>query len=180
MINRLCAFAVLACLSFAATAEIPLTDFTKHSLFSTVRISPDGRYFAATAPVKGKDNLVVIERATMKPTMNLGMRAFEEVGEFTWVTNERLIFRTQRKFGSLDRPLPTGDLYAVDYNGHNQVQLLGCAENSVCIEFGIDIVDILRDEPGSIIATQFKGGGKANASKINIRSGKAINVGSTP
>ncbi|MCG8436356.1 MAG: hypothetical protein MJA83_20250, partial [Gammaproteobacteria bacterium] len=114
MIRTLVSMALL-CAGFAAFAnEIPLTDFTKHSTFSDVKISPDGRFFAATTPVDGKDNLVVIDRKTMQPTMNLGLRAFEEVGWFAWKTSERLIFRPQRKLGSLDQPVPTDELYAVN------------------------------------------------------------------
>ena len=45
--------------------------------------------------------------------------------EFDWVSNERLLIGLAQKWGSLDQPNPTGELYAVDANGNRGELLVG-------------------------------------------------------
>ena len=71
--STLCAFAGLSGLAVAAgdevpavvtyksAADIPVADFFRLPRYSQMAMSPDGKRLAALAPVKGRDNLVIVD-----------------------------------------------------------------------------------------------------------------------
>ena len=71
--SALCAFAGLsglavaagdevpAAVSYKSAADIPVADFFRLPRYSQMAMSPDGKRLAALAPVKGRDNLVIVD-----------------------------------------------------------------------------------------------------------------------
>lgn len=86
----LCALAV----SCAQAAPPTLEDILKPSLHEIVKISPDGRYVAATLrkPENNQNRmlLVIIDRETNKPVRVLDPEEKSEISRVWWVNNERL------------------------------------------------------------------------------------------
>jgi len=76
----------------AVAAPLPLLNYIKPSEFSNVRLSADGRYIAALAPLLGHRNLVVLDLETMKTQPVTGLTDFDVVG-FRWVGSEYLVFQ---------------------------------------------------------------------------------------
>ncbi len=95
--TRLLALAACLVLPAAALAQktardIPVETFFKRAQFSQMALSPSGGRLAALTPIKGRDNLVVIDLA--KRTRNV-ITSFEDfdVANFFWVNDERLCLR---------------------------------------------------------------------------------------
>ena len=111
----------------AASAELqPVEHFLRKATFEDMKLSPDGKHLAVTVP-QGDDQtvLAVIDRSSMKPTAVLGLRGKEHVDKFTWVSKDRLVVSVAKKEGMLDRPIPTGELFAVDADGKRSEMLFG-------------------------------------------------------
>ncbi|MFN3629274.1 MAG: S9 family peptidase, partial [Casimicrobiaceae bacterium] len=117
--------AAFALALFAATATPPaahaqpisVEDIWRPATISGVTISPNGRYFAATAPIKGRRNLVVIDLETRK---GQALTSFEEFDVLSprWVGNDRLVFT----LGQVNSPTGPGQfdgggLFVVNRDG---------------------------------------------------------------
>ncbi len=113
-------------LSFTALAKpLPIEYFAKQSQFKSIKLSPDGKYFAATVPKEKKTILVVIDRAKMKSVSNLAFGDNEHVSTFFWANNERLVFSKNYQRSSQEKKTSKGEIYAANFDGSNMVQLFG-------------------------------------------------------
>lgn len=69
-----------------------IESFLRDPTFRTMRISPDGTHIAATVPLSGgKTILVVLNRETMERTALLAMAGSDNVEDFAWVSDQRLV-----------------------------------------------------------------------------------------
>src|SRR5690606_6977954 len=93
--------------------------------FDDIVISPGGEYFAATVPLDDRTALVVMQREAGKVTGTVNPGKNTHISDFTWVSDRTVLVGTSRKFGSLDQPLPTGNLYSVDAEGGSVEILVG-------------------------------------------------------
>lgn len=103
----------------------PISDFVRAAEFDTARLSPDGRYLAATINNNGIESLLVLEAGSDRATANIRFERYEGISWFTWVNEERLLIRLQATFNQLERPLPTGELWAVNADGSGYKQVFG-------------------------------------------------------
>src|SRR5690606_29569895 len=100
--------------------------FFRQDRFGSMKISPTGEYIAATVPLEDDSTiLVVLERATMKQVGHFAAVGKVHVSEFEWVTDERIVLSVGEKFGGLDAPIPTGEIYATNADGTRQALLVG-------------------------------------------------------
>jgi dipeptidyl aminopeptidase/acylaminoacyl peptidase len=120
------AIALFCPVMFAYGADAPIEHFLKQPTFAAMKISPDGAHLAATVP-QGDDKtiLLVMDRATLKPTAVLQMRGREHIDDFFWANDERLVVSATKKEGMLDTPVPTGELYGVNADGKGTAMLFG-------------------------------------------------------
>jgi dipeptidyl aminopeptidase/acylaminoacyl peptidase len=77
----------------ATTAYTPptLEEIWKNPLLSGVTLSKSGRYLAATAPARGKMNIVVIDMDTRKGTIITGYENYDVVG-INWIGDEKIVY----------------------------------------------------------------------------------------
>lgn len=123
--------AILAALWLAAAAVIgnahavDIEPFVKNDRFETIKISPTGAYFAATVPFEDRTALVVMNRHDKRllGTFQLGRNS--AIYGFNWVSADRLVIGAAEKFGELDKPQPTGELFAMDADGGRTELLIG-------------------------------------------------------
>jgi dipeptidyl aminopeptidase/acylaminoacyl peptidase len=126
--------ATAALLPLAAAAQkkpsdISIEDFFKRAQYSDMILSPDGKKLAALTPLKGRDNLAVVDLE--KRTSNV-ITAFEkaDAAGIFWVNNNRLCLRV------IDGHQATGEssqfrgLYCVNADGsdlrnHSEVSIGG-------------------------------------------------------
>ena len=158
------AFIVLiACLgSHRAKAEVPLADFSRHAQFHDIKISPGGDYLAASAIVDGKTVLSLIHLPDMKG-VNLRPRESRELADFWWVAPNRVMYTIGERYGALEQPSSTGELYAVNADGSGDGIIYGYRmgnQGATHIGHGTSqrayatLVDPLRDDPRhALIAT---------------------------
>ena len=109
-----------------AVAETSVEDFVKLPSFGVVAMSPDGKHLAATTDVKGDAAMIVMNiENPKKPDVILRKRAAkgQSIASIGWVSDERRLFTTTERNGTLARPIGGGVVYAVDYNGKNEFRL---------------------------------------------------------
>lgn len=119
------AAALTALSSPAMCADVDVSAYVRKDQFGDILISPNGSHFAATVPLEDRTVLAVIERGTNKLTGSFNVGRNTEISEFAWVTPDRLLFGTARKFGALARPQLTGNLYAMNADGSKLDILVG-------------------------------------------------------
>jgi dienelactone hydrolase len=113
-------------LPFAAAAQSPkktaaqhtVEDFFRLPQYGEVELSPDGSKLSAVAPLKGRNNLVILDLKTRKPNIITSFDALD-VAEIFWINNERLCFRV------VDGQEVTGQLnykgtFCINHDGSDQ------------------------------------------------------------
>lgn len=121
--------ATLAALPLASMAGdlIPVETFARHATISTPRLSPDGQYLAVR--MDGNDDshaLVIFKVSDMShPASMLRLPKYEVPANFVWTSPTRLIIEKGREYGSIDKPMLTGEILATDIDGKNQDYLYG-------------------------------------------------------
>ena len=176
----------LLCLAGSAFAEPPTVEqLFQLPRFAQMRISPDGQSIAALAPVNARQNLVVLETKTRKPTP---VTAFEtrDIVEMHWVNSKRLLVRT----GSLateDFQSKGGALYAVDRDGGEGRMLSEGGfdeQSSSALRLVGRVLVLVRTLPGEtddIIAQEVvfgsDGAKTGDIFRVNSRTGRRQSIG---
>ena len=138
--------------------KLPVETFFKDPEFSRMRLSPDGKWLAAIAPRKGKNNLLTI-RLSDRKLFGCTEENENEVHSFNWISNERMIFQMK----DLNN-FPNGGLYAVNRDGSRHKVLNPSLK--AYREFGsrvfkvIELFAPLTGQGGDILVKVRKGGGK--------------------
>ena len=121
-IKLLAGFFVVAVLATATAASanlIPTEDLFKPSEFSNVRMSPDGMFIAAIArtPAQpGGQNLIVMNLDDRSVKVLTGYPE-DEVTQFWWVSDKRLVFMLHRDFESRTKSADYLGTYAINRDG---------------------------------------------------------------
>lgn len=182
--------------SATLAASPPIEQFLKQPTFWDMKISPDGKHLAATVP-QGDDKsiLVILDRASMKPTALLQMRNGEFIADFVWVNDHRLLASAARKQGVLDQPVPTGELYGVNADGKSAGVLFGYRANVITDQGGTRLkqrkaeaasaflIDTIPDRPKEVLIEVQPWGAEDEVSEarlMNIETGKTIRVARSP
>lgn len=120
LLAALATFAVAAAAQQKAS-EIPVETFLKRAENQNMQLSPNGQLLAATTPLKGRDNLVVVDLNKRSRTVITSFSDFDVV-EFRWVGDKRLFFRVADGKDALGRIEFVGS-YAIDADGGDQRDL---------------------------------------------------------
>ena len=116
---------VLSSITAAQADTISTETFFKNPDLTAIRISPDGKHFAATTETDGVKKLVILDVDATKILQVFDFTSEQrEIGEFGWLNNDRIYAKMVRKVGPLDQPAPTGFLFAGNINGKKTIQLL--------------------------------------------------------
>jgi dipeptidyl aminopeptidase/acylaminoacyl peptidase len=115
--------AVMALPAFPASVDV--TSFVKRDEFDAIKLSPNGDYYAASVPAEDNSILVIVRRADNKPMAGFGLGKNTYIASFEWINPERVVFGTARKFGALDNPQLTGNLYGMNADGSGKDILVG-------------------------------------------------------
>jgi dipeptidyl aminopeptidase/acylaminoacyl peptidase len=108
-----------------ASAQVDLAPFLKRHELDQVLLSPKGDYLAATVPLEDSTGLIVMTRADKKLVTKFSLGRNTHIARFAWVGPTRLLLTIAEREGSLDQPLITGELYAVDADGSAPKMLVG-------------------------------------------------------
>lgn len=121
-------------------AACSIEDIWKSPQLTGVALSRSGKYLAATAPHKGRMNVVVIDMETRQRSQLTSFEEFDVLGP-TWVGDERLVF----SLGQANSPTGPGQfdgggLFVVARDGY------GKAENNV--DLYTQVLKFLDDQIG--------------------------------
>ncbi|WP_323844828.1 alpha/beta hydrolase family protein [Microbulbifer magnicolonia] len=106
---------------------MPLQDLIKHADIQQVKISPKGTHLAVRQLYEGEHMLVFMSLKPLKITGHLRFRGKEEVGDFYWVNDERVVAEIISRKAALDAPVNYGSLFAIDYDGSRGKNIFGWA-----------------------------------------------------
>lgn len=103
----------------ANTNAIEIADIAKRAEITDVQISPDGKYLALKT-YKSEENrhfIFILNRSDNKHISSIGFPGVNDIGDFFWANNERIVIDVmQIRFGN-KAPSFYGELYAVNYDG---------------------------------------------------------------
>ncbi len=151
-----------------AIAEIiPLEDFWKRSSFREVKISPDGRYLAATVPLENLTALVVMDLNTKKVTGSFKPQAKAHIQDFYWVNNERLLFRSSIREGRFARPSLIPAYYAMNADGSKIGTAYGDGKEPY-------LLDTLKNDDKYVLVQFRSREGLQTIGKMNVDNGTII------
>lgn len=117
-----CALCLFA--SVASAGMVSLADLARQEQFNEVKISGDGKYLAATTVVKDKPMLALINIATQKGVM-ITPREGNQVVNFWWVNDHRVLYTEGTKVAGWDQPFATGEIFGVNADGSGAQLLFG-------------------------------------------------------
>ena len=125
------AFTSLTLFSASAveTAVPSVQAFFSYAQISDVQISPDGKYLAmVVADSKTGENrkgLAVLSLESHKITASFHTIGDQDIGQYWWANDQRLLIATAIQTGSLDSPLSDGKLFGINVDGSQLQQLMG-------------------------------------------------------
>ena len=112
-------------LFISANDQLPLDYFIKHGDYLDLQLSPDGKHLAARVRADNKVVLGVLSTDTMAIVGGIRPQNNDIIHSVTWVNSERLLFEYAEKQFSYDRPVPTGELFAMNVDGSKTEMLYG-------------------------------------------------------
>jgi dipeptidyl aminopeptidase/acylaminoacyl peptidase len=140
-----------------AQAQIDLEPFLKKDVLQTLKISPTGAYYAMTVPMEDQTILAVVRRSDRQVTSKVSAGSDSVINGVWWVSDERVVVSVAKKYGSRDRPYPTGELYATNADG--------TARRQIFARYGLDgtqlqpraayLIDTLPDDPRKVLVGMY-------------------------
>ncbi len=96
-----------------AAAGLDLEHYLKRDTFNDIKLSPGGDYYAATVPMEDRTAVAILARDGGKVVGTFVPPKNNHAASFYWASDDRVLIGLAEKFGSLDKPQPTGELYAL-------------------------------------------------------------------
>jgi len=178
--------------SAQTTGNYEVEDFIRKQKFNGIKISPTGEYYAATVPVERKTALVIIRRADNKLMANMSAPGDRiHVADFWWVNDERVLLTVAQKFGGLEQPQLTGELFAVNANGGKGEMLVGYRvegnagshiQQKKVESVAADLVDSLRENDKEVIisVSPFNYDPYTRAERMDVYTGRRFPITKAP
>ncbi|WP_394174033.1 alpha/beta hydrolase family protein [Thalassotalea litorea] len=112
-------------LSISSATALELADFTRHMQNEQAKISPDGKHIAIRTLHEGEYVLAFVRTDDKKMTFTFKMSGKQQVGDYHWVNNERVVIEVLSTYGVLGQTYNTGRLFAINYDGRRPKAIFG-------------------------------------------------------
>ena len=175
---------------FCIAQKLPLEIFAKQAQYKSIKLSPDGKHFAATVPMANKTSLVIITKENMQLKSSFSFAENEHIGKFYWATNQRLVYTKRYKTSSRELKWSKGELFAANIDGSNILQLIGSTAtrsrnpNKKALNASARIAHLLPKEPNYIVVSVKRFGNDYDDPfklfKININTKERILITKSP
>jgi acylaminoacyl-peptidase len=188
--NAVAGFAFALLLGGVAGAqEIPLSEFAKLPLYDDIKINPTGEFLAGIVRTEEDEHsLVFVDLRTNEVVTVIHGRKRERIVDYVWANNERVVVWLGRKVGTLDSPVATDRVAAVNWDGSKREWLLG-ADKDADVAFNRDfrIAEFLHRLPDddrhilvSMRSATHRNGDFTEVLRLNIYNGKTRKVVNAP
>lgn len=111
--------------SLANQKPLPLEAFAKASAYEDIKLSPDGKHIAASAPNGNQTILAVINREKMAIVRTYRFAENEHIRYFHWANNERLVYGRSIKSSGREEGQHYGQIYAGNIDGTKKSTIFG-------------------------------------------------------
>ncbi|MFG6486548.1 alpha/beta hydrolase family protein [Roseateles sp. BYS78W] len=131
---------------------LPAETFFRHPAMLDVKLSPSGRYVGLTSVRDNRVGLLVADLQTNEPAKVVAFFAKQDVVEFHWVNDERMLF----KLGRIEPAAATTHLpglFSVDvatgkYNELICSEIKSCFQQTGALKFDHGLMWVPRPQPG--------------------------------
>lgn len=107
-----------------APADVSFKDLGRHDQYRAARLSPDGQHLAVVSVIGDKPVLSLIDLSTLKG-VNVYPRDGDDVVDFEWVSDRRVLYTIGLKSAGFEQPFSTGEIFAVNADGGGATTLFG-------------------------------------------------------
>ena len=171
---------------------VDVQSYVKKDVFKDIKLSPNGDYYAATVALEDRTALAILRRSDNKLTANFRMGKNTHVADFWWVNAERVVISMSEKFGALDRPLLTGELYAINADGTQPEILIGQRVEGAGLGTKIQpkkveqiaaflVDDLAADDKGVVVSVMpFSADPFSRAERLDVYSGRRAQLARAP
>lgn len=124
--KRACLWGMTVLLAMTGQAgAVDLEHYLRRDTFTDIKISPTGAFYAATIPMEDRTGLAIMRREDGKLIGSFVPPKNNHANDFDWVNDKRVLIGLAEKFGSLDEPQPTGELFGINADGGRGELLIG-------------------------------------------------------
>ena len=159
-----------------------LEKYARHAQFMNIKISPEGKYLAATSRTsEGGVILTVLDIEDQEVLSVTRGRGSESVSNFDWVSDERIVMTMAREVGAFETPFPTGEIFAMNADGGNQKILTGWRSDG--LKQYARIIDLLPEEPDQVMIYSIPNNSSepfVDIYRLKVDSGRTMPVGRAP
>ncbi len=178
----------------STSIETAVERVVRQVAFEDISISPTGEYLAATVPKGERTVLAVLRRSDKTVTALFEMEGKTHVTDFEWASETRLLLTIGQRFDRLERPSPTGEVFALDATGRGAEILAGpraaqapSASNIRARDDGgsfVFLVDTLRNDPKNVLVSAYSvtagSEPQTRAERMDIETGRRRVVARAP
>lgn len=135
----------------AGEAPLPAETFFRHPALLDVKLSPSGRYLGLTSVQDNRRvGLLVVDLQTKEPAKVVAFFAKQDVVEFHWVNDERMLFKLGRIEPALI-PTHLPGLFSVEVATGNYTELIcseikSCFQQTGALKFDHGLMSVLRPQ----------------------------------
>lgn len=174
----------------SAASPVDIEDYIRRDGYGRIKISPDGKFYAATVQLEDRGGLVIFRRADGQVVGGASGTKHSLVDRFWWVDDNLVVLSTAERLGSRDQPYPTGALFAIGTDGSRVRKLVGPdADTANIIRVGragpwemASLIDTLPEDPANVLIAAWDAGAdpKTRVEKLNVRTGGRDPVATAP
>ncbi len=161
-------------------------DFAADYNYFSTKLSPDAKHLAVGLIHEGKRRLGIFDVETFQVVGGVDFKDIEEVGDYYWVNNKRLVVQVLQKEKWEEEAKYYGELFSVDFDGKagkmiygyraGQSQTGSLIKKQKAVRGWANVLHTLPDDKRNILisSTPMSDGGERIASvhKLNVKTGK--------
>lgn len=173
-----------------AHAQVQLERYLKQDAYLSIKISPDGQYYAATVPLEDRVGLVILRKSDGKQITGASGSKGSVVRDFWWAKDDQVVISMAERYGSRDKPYATGQLFGIGLNDAKIRILVGPKDppglvSSIDVNPTwemADVIDTLPNDPRNVLVSTWKLGTApiTRVEKLDVYTGRRLQVAFAP